>query len=132
MNALLSDRWRLTAALVVVTAMGFFSKLYRGPGEDWLNDSLAGLFYVVFWCLAAALCWPRAPAGRIALAVLAATCALEVLQLWQPPWLQRLRATFMGAALLGTTFVASDFVYYGAGAVIGWLGVGWLRDPTRR
>ena len=129
MSGVASGRWRLAVGLLGVTAAGFGAKLYRGPGEDWLNDSVAGLFYVVFWCLAAAMVWPRAPAGRIALAVLAATCALEALQLWRPPWLQAVRATFPGAALLGTTFAASDFVYYAIGAAIGWLGVGWLKSP---
>ena len=132
MSRTAGGRWRLAAALVAVTAAGFGAKLYRGPGEDWLNDSLAGLFYVVFWCLAAALAWPRAPAERIALAVLAATCALEVLQLWRPPWLQAVRATFPGAALLGTTFAASDFVYYAVGAAIGWLGVRRFKSPGAR
>ncbi len=136
---LLAERQRLAVALVAVTAAGFASKLYQGPGDGWFNDSLAGLFYVVFWCLAAAICLPTAPAddagaapkgvspGRIALTVLALTCALEVLQLYHPPFLQRLRGTFAGAALLGTTFVASDFVYYVIGAAIGWLGIRWLR-----
>ena len=120
---------RLVPALAAVTAAGFAAKLYRGPGESWANDSLAGLLYVVFWCLAAAICWPRAAPGRIALIVLAATCALEVLQLWHPPWLARARATFAGAALLGTTFVASDFVYYAIGAAVGRLGIRRLRSP---
>ncbi len=120
-------RWRLIAALLLTTAAGFGSKLYRGPGEDWANDSLAGLFYVVFWCLAAAICVPRASTAKIAVAVFAVTCALEVLQLWHPPPLERARATFPGAALLGTTFVASDFAYYVIGAVAGWSGVRWLR-----
>ncbi len=127
-----SELWRLAAALMVVTAAGFGSKFYSGPGEDWLNDSLAGLFYVVFWCLAAALVWPRAPARRIAWVVLAATCALEVLQLWHPPWLQAVRATFPGAALLGTTFAASDFVYSAIGAGLGWLAVRYLRSAGAR
>ena len=121
------ERWQLAAGLAVVAVTGFAAKLYRGPGEDWFNDSLAGLLYVVFWCLAAALAWPKVPAIRITLTVLAATCVLEVLQLWQPPWLQAVRTTFLGATLLGTTFVASDLVYYVLGAGIGWLGIRWLR-----
>ncbi len=114
-----------------MTAAGLAAKSYRGPGDEWLNDSLAGLFYVTFWCLAAALCFPEASPGRIALAVLAMTCVLEVLQLWRPPWLQAVRGTFPGAALLGTTFVASDFVYYAIGAGLGWWTVRWLRRPPR-
>ncbi len=125
-------RWRLAAALPVVTAAGLAAKLYRGPGADWLNDSLAGLLYVVFWCLAAAIVFPRASAGRIALVVLAVTCGLEVLQLWRPPWLQEVRATFLGAALLGTTFVVWDSVYYVIGAGIGWVGVRWVGRRPRR
>lgn len=114
---------RLALALLMVAATGLAVKLYRGPGEDWLNDSLAGLFYVVFWCLAAALVFPRTAALRIVLVVLAITCGLEVLQLWRPPWLQYVRSTFVGAALLGTTFVPSDFLYYFIGAGIGWLAI---------
>ncbi len=121
-------RLRLAASLLAVAAAGLASKLYAGPGAGWLNDSLAGLFYVVFWCLAAALLWPDAAPGRIALAVLAVTCALEAAQLWRPPWLQAVRSTFPGAALLGTTFVGSDFLYYLLGAAIG--GV-WIRVAGR-
>jgi len=42
---------------------------------------------------------------RIAVVVTLATCGLELLQLWQPPWLTEIRSTKFGAALLGTTFV---------------------------
>ena len=58
--------------------------------------------------------------SNISLAVLAATCALEFLQLWHPVWLERIRSTFIGRCLLGTTFGWSDFPPYFLGAVIGW------------
>ncbi len=132
MSVWTGERRRLAVALAVVTVAGFASKFYRGPGDGWLNDSLAGMFYVVFWCLAAAICWPAASPRRIVFVVLAMTCALEVLQLWRPPWLQKLRATFPGAALLGTTFVVSDFVYYAIGAAVGWWQVRRLRRLSRR
>ena len=88
---------------------------------------MAGMFYVVFWCLVGAMLLPGVPALRIALGVLLLTCALEVMQLWQPPFLQRIRGTFLGMALLGTTFQASDFVYYLAGWAIGWAWIPRLR-----
>ncbi len=124
-----ASRRRLATALTVVTAAGFASKFYRGPGEAWLNDSVTGSLYVLFWCLAAAWVWPRVSPWRITWIVLMTTCLLEVLQMWKPPWLQRARGTFLGAALLGTTFVASDFAYYALGATLGWWAIRWLR-PT--
>jgi hypothetical protein len=50
--------------------------------------------------------------------VLAITCALEVLQLWHPPFLQAIRSTFAGRALIGTTFVWWDFIYYIVAAAV--------------
>ena len=46
---------------------------------------------------------------------------LETLQLWQSPFLQQLRSTFLGKALLGNTFVWWDFPHYLAGCILAWL-----------
>jgi hypothetical protein len=73
-----------------------------------------------------ALIWPRLAPGWVALGVLVATCLLEVLQLWQPAWLQAVRATLPGRLVLGSTFSPSDFWYYLIGAGLGWLGLRWL------
>jgi hypothetical protein len=52
------------------------------------------------------------------------------LQLWQPPWLQAVRATLLGRLVLGNTFTWGDFLYYAIGCGLGWL---WLRAiRTRR
>ncbi len=116
----------LSLALIVPT--GFYAKAYRGPAFHWVNDSFGGVFYVIFWCLAATLVWPRAAASRIALAVLAATCALEFLQRWHPPFLEYLRSFFIGRTILGSYFDWTDFPYYFAGAAVAWL---WLRGLGR-
>jgi hypothetical protein len=113
-------------SLVAVTVAGFYAKFYDGPGRVWVNDSLAGFFYVVFWCLLASLVFRRVGARRIAVVVLVVTSLLEVLQLWQPPFLVWLRSGFAGRALLGHTFAAWDFPYYVAGALIGWLWIAGL------
>ena len=112
--------WQLALSILLVTVAGFASKFYPGPGAWWFNDHLGGLFYVAFWCLVGVLVFPQASPGRIAFWVFAITCVLELLQLWHPPWLQQIRGTFLGRSLLGTTFQASDFLYY----LLGW-GIGW-------
>ena len=105
--------------MALVVPVGFASKYYRGPGAEWANDSLGGVFYVIFWCLAAAFVRPRWRLAAIATGALVATCAVEFLQLWHPPFLEAIRAHFIGATILGTTFVWSDFPYYFVGAAIG-------------
>ena len=112
--------WKLLAALIMVIPLGFAAKLYEGPARAWVNDSLSGVFYEVFWCLLGALAFRRARARSISAAVLLGTSALEFTQLWHPPLLQRIRSTFIGVTVVGDTFVPSDFVYYAIGCVLGW------------
>ncbi|MDA0673585.1 MAG: DUF2809 domain-containing protein, partial [Cyanobacteria bacterium] len=56
------------------------------------------------------------------------TCALDFLQLWQPPLLEAIRATLPGRLVLGNTFTWGDFPYYFIGCGMGWL---WLRAIQR-
>ena len=121
-------RYRALAALVVVTALTFALKFYPGPGRWWVNNwGPASIGYELFFMLAAFLIWPRREAVTpIAVVVCLATCALEFLQLWQPQLLQSLRATFLGKALLGTSFSWWDFPAYFVGCLCGWWLLRWI------
>jgi len=112
------NRRRLLAALAILVPLGFATKLYRGAGADLVGGYLGGVFYVVFWIFAVLVARPQWNPVRVAAAVLAATCALELLQLWHPPPLEALRATPLGAVLLGETFAWGDFPCYVAGALL--------------
>jgi hypothetical protein len=109
--------------LALLVPLGLFTKRYTGPAAPWVADNLGGVLYVLFWILLALAAVPRLSPGRVALTVLAITCALELLQLSHPPWLQAIRGTFIGHALLGNTFAWLDFPHYVAGALLGW-GIG--------
>ena len=119
-------------SLIVLVVAGFLSKFYEGPLQDWANNSLAGLFYVVFWCVLVSLFLPRVHPLKIVIGVLVVTCFLECLQLWHPPLLESLRRPFLGRALLGISFVWSDFPYYFAGSAIGWVWIVGLRRIENR
>ncbi|MHC4966858.1 MAG: ribosomal maturation YjgA family protein [Planctomycetota bacterium] len=120
--------WALVS-IVVIVPLGFALKFYGGPGQAWVNNSLAGVAYEIFWCLAVFAAWPRRAAiTRIVAGVFTVTCALEILQLWNPPWLEAIRSTWAGRAIVGTTFVWSDFAYYVLGCALGWL---WLHAIAR-
>ena len=109
--------------MAVSVPLGLATKRYPIEGAEWVRGSLGGALYVAFFCLAALVVWPRARAWAVALAVLAATCGVELLQLWHPPWLEAVRATVPGGLLLGSTFVWEDFPWYFVGAALGW---GWI------
>ena len=114
-------RKRALLSLLIVTPLGFWLKLYSGPGQEWLNNYAAGALYVVFWCLASFFLWPRRElVARIAIGVFLATSALELLQLWHPWALEQVRATFVGRTLIGTTFAWWDFPHYAIGCASGW------------
>jgi len=113
-------------SLLVSTPVGFYSKFYPGPLHYWVNNSLGGVFYEIFWCLVLALYFKRLKPVQIAWIVLTVTCSLEFLQLWHLPFLELLRRNFIGVTILGNYFVWSDFPYYFAGSLIGYFWVSKL------
>ena len=114
--------WTL-ASLIIIIPIGFYTKFYSGPAADWVNNSLGGVFYEIFWCLVVVFLFQKTKSGTISLIVLIVTCILEFLQLWHPPVLECIRSNFIGGTILGSSFSWSDFLYYFIGSAIGWL---WL------
>ncbi len=125
-------RLRILVALIVVTVLGFAAKYYPGPGHRFVNHfGPASVAYEMFFMLLAFFFVPRRRAiGPIAVTVCLVTCVLEFLQLWQPPWLQTIRATFLGKSLLGDSFSWWDLPAYPIGCFLGWLLLHWLASPS--
>ncbi len=123
-------RWTLISVLIIVP-LGIYSKFYSGQAARWVNDSLGGVLYVIFWCLFAFLFLSNTKPWKIAAVVFAITCSLEFLQLWHPPLLEFLRNYFMGRTILGTTFTWSDFPYYLVGCGVGWLWMKFLQKHSK-
>jgi len=117
-------KWTLISILIIVP-LGIYSKFYSGQAARWVNDSLGGVLYVIFWCLLAFLFLSNTKTWKIAATVFIITCFLEFLQLWHPPLLEFFRNNFIGRTILGTTFTWSDFPYYLVGCGIGWL---WMKS----
>jgi hypothetical protein len=114
------QKWSLIL-LLLITPLGFYTKIYSGPGASWVNDSLGGVFYEIFWCLLVFLFLVNARAWFIATSVFIVTCFLEVLQLWHPEFLEIIRSYFIGRTVLGNSFNLYDFIYYFIGSGIGYL-----------
>jgi hypothetical protein len=122
----MNQRNQTILSILIITPIGFASKFYQGLAAAWVNNSLGGLFYEIFWCLVAFLFFPKCKPWKIAAIVLTITCLLEFLQLWHPPFLEFLRGNFIGVTILGSSFAWSDFPYYFLGSGIGWLWLHWI------
>ncbi|GAB4320511.1 MAG: hypothetical protein Kow00127_12800 [Bacteroidales bacterium] len=107
--------------LVLVTPIGFATKFYTGPAQQFVNTGLGGVLYEIFWCLLAGLFFAKTRPWKISLIVFLITSLLEVMQLWHPPFLEAIRSTFIGRTLIGTTFTMTDFPMYVAGSFLGYL-----------
>ena len=116
-------RWRLASALVPIAALGIATKFYTGPGAAWVGGHAGGILYVVFWVLAVLFLWPGLRPWRVVAGVFAVTCVLELLQLWHPAFLEGVRSTFWGHALIGSVFAFADLPYYALGGALAGLGV---------
>ena len=112
--------WTLILIFIIVP-IGFYSKFYSGPGKDWINNSLGGVLYEIFWCLFIFLFLIKIKIWKIAVSVFIATCILEVMQLWHPHSLEYIRSFFLGRTLIGTSFSWFDFIYYFIGSIIGYV-----------
>jgi hypothetical protein len=121
--------YRVLLSLVFLVPAGFYSKIYNGPGQRWVEYHLGGLLYVIFGCLVLVFILRKTPAWKIALIVFIVNCGLEFMQLWHPPLLEHIRSYQLGKALIGSSFDWSDFPYYVVGSIIGW---GWLKLLERR
>jgi len=87
----------IVVALAFITPLGFFAKLYSGPGRYWFNNYGAGVLYEIFWCLILFFFWPkRENITKIVASVFAATVFLEVLQHGIPGLLSKFVLLFLG------------------------------------
>ena len=124
-------RKKIILSLLVVVPLGFLSKFYSGPASTWINDSLGGVFYEIFWCLIIALVWVKLSTWKIVLWVFGVTSILEILQLWHPETLEMIRSTFLGRTLIGIQFAWLDFPYYMIGCLIGWFWIGQIHKSIK-
>jgi Protein of unknown function (DUF2809) len=93
---------------------------------EYFHDVGGSIAYQILLMLLVLFIYPSANLRLTAIWACVVSCAIESLQLYQPPWLQAIRATLPGRLILGTTFLWSDFPAYFVGSYLGWLWVQWL------
>ena len=121
---------RFLISMLILVPAGIATKFYTGPCGIWIQFYFGGILYEIFWCILFAFGFGRASALRIAIGVFVVTGALECLQLWHPPFLESIRSTFPGRALIGTSFSWLDFPHYILGCLLGFMWIHWIRRDS--
>lgn len=103
----------------VVLAAGYLSRRWSVRGSfvhDYAGDAVwAAMIYFGFRMLLT-----KAPLKMAMAAALITTWFIEVTQLYQAPWLNAVRHTWLGGLVLGYSFLWSDLVMYSVGIVSAW------------
>ena len=108
---------RYALAVPTTIAAGLASRLWPGLLPDALGKYPGDALYAVMVYWLVALARPRDGIARTGAVALAICFAIEFQQLWQPPWLQAIRATTIGQLVLGSHFNALDLLAYTIGVL---------------
>lgn len=108
------------AALLVATVLlGLGSRRYGDALPPFVARYVGDALWATMVMWLHALAWPRATTARLALGALAIAYAVELSQLYRAPLIDAMRASRVGALVLGQGFLWSDLVCYAAGVAIG-------------
>ena len=110
-------RGRYALAVLLTIAAGLASRRWPWLLPEALGKYPGDALYAVMIYWLVALVRPRDGLVRSGAVALALCFAIEGLQLWQPPWLQTIRATTLGHLVLGSHFHAPDLLAYTIGVL---------------
>jgi len=122
----LQRKWTLISIIILIP-IGLYSKFYTGPASSWVNNSLGGILYVIFWSLVFATIFLNSNPWKIVSIVFLTTCLLEFLQLYHPFYLESIRGNFIGRALIGSSFSWLDLLHCVIGFAAGGVLLAYLR-----
>ncbi len=119
-------RLKLAVILIFLMLIGFATKMHAGVFQTWINNSLGGIIYVIFFMHLALFVNLKWKPLHIALMVFVFTSLIEFTQLINGHVLNIIRKYFIGRTLIGTTFNPFDFFYYLIGAIFGYFSLVFL------
>ncbi|MCP4099464.1 MAG: DUF2809 domain-containing protein [Planctomycetaceae bacterium] len=95
---------------------------FRTDLPGWWRRSGGGIPYTLFFVTFLFALSPKFSQLELCAGIaIGWSCAAEFLQLWQVGWLNEIRSTALGAALLGSSFTWSDIPPYFIGGGFGYL-----------
>jgi hypothetical protein len=94
--------------------------LFEGVEPGWVRASAGDAVVVLPVYAVAAIVFARRRPWQIAVGVLALAWLVEFSQRYHAPWIDRVRATFVGRMTLGSSFSVSDLWCYAIGVAVAW------------
>ncbi len=122
-TAKLNPRNRITYlfAVAVVIIVGLASRHASGLFPQALGKYPGDALWTLMVFCGLGSVMPTNSSIRIALYALAISFAVEVLQLYQAPWINGIRGNSFGHLVLGSGFDWMDFLAYAVGALVGFV-----------
>ncbi len=121
-------RWYVLAALATI-ALGLFSRTDFNLFPQALGKYPGDAFWALLVFLILTIVKPAWPTKALAILAFGISCADEVSQLYQAPWINSIRANFFGHIVLGSSFSWLDLLSYAVGAGLG-IGIDLLLFST--
>ncbi|MBC7851611.1 MAG: DUF2809 domain-containing protein [Chitinophagaceae bacterium] len=118
--------------LIPIIAIGLATRkaphLFPSFVSEYGGDTFwALMFFIIFRIL-----WIDKSIRHVAVATFLFCLIIELSQLYQGEWLNKLRETFPGQMLLGHGFLWSDLLCYAVGVLMGWILAQLIERSRRR
>lgn len=123
-----------TIALAVVIGLGLLSRSALASHIPQFMERYAGdTLWALALFLGLGLLLSKVRTVVLAVLALALACGIELSQLYQAPWIDRLRCTDLGGLILGFGFRWTDLICYTSGIALGAAGecAGGLRRTEK-
>lgn len=101
----------------MVVVLGLLTR--RVPALAFLGKYPGDALWALMMFFIVGLVRPHATTNRVALIALGISYAVEVSQLYEPPWLVAIRSTTLGHLVLGSAFHVTDLLAYTVGVALG-------------
>lgn len=104
--------------LVATVALGLASRAFASALPVIVARYAGDVLWASMIFLLLALFRPNSDTIRLAVVALVISVSVELSQLYHATWIDAIRASWIGAHLLGQGFLASDLVCYAAGVAL--------------
>lgn len=84
-----------------------------------LGDAAGDACWATMAFMIISFVFPTVPLIKRAIAAVAVAWGVEFSQLYHAPWIDRIRAKFLGAMILGSSFDVLDLLWYVCGVAVG-------------
>jgi hypothetical protein len=129
----LRNRARYTIVALIFAALAFASRRYGDLLPPFVVRYAGDTLWATMVYFATGALATRRPASAVAAIAVVGSYAVEISQLYRAPWIDGIRATWLGGLVLGHGFLWSDIVCYTAGVALGaGLETAWRWAATRR